>query len=184
MALLLLCVLALAVRIHIAQLPMNFHPTRQYRSTLIARAHYLEGREHVSTEKLEVARENRRRQGQLEPPVMELLACLAYFVAGDEHLWIPRLLSSIFWVIGGVMAGQARSSFIPRMFLMDVFWTGLLAKLDMVPGLFIIVVTLVGPAFARAGLPRPCLPVSGRATSFSVWRSTIMLPRTITIISY
>ena len=36
------------------------------------------------------------------PPVLELVASFAYLVSGGEHLWIPRLLSALFWMVGGV----------------------------------------------------------------------------------
>jgi hypothetical protein len=38
----------------------------------------------------------------LEPRILEHAAVLGYRVIGEERLWIPRLMSSIFWVIGGV----------------------------------------------------------------------------------
>jgi 4-amino-4-deoxy-L-arabinose transferase-like glycosyltransferase len=39
--------------------------------------------------------------GIIEPPILEFLASLSYLVLGAEHLWIPRLLSALFWMVGG-----------------------------------------------------------------------------------
>jgi 4-amino-4-deoxy-L-arabinose transferase-like glycosyltransferase len=39
--------------------------------------------------------------GIIEPPVLEFLASLSYLILGAEHLWIPRLLSALFWMVGG-----------------------------------------------------------------------------------
>lgn len=33
---------------------------------------------------------------------MENISVIGYRISGDEHLWIPRVLSSIFWTIGGI----------------------------------------------------------------------------------
>ena len=38
----------------------------------------------------------------LEPRILESAALLGYRISGGEHLWIPRVLSSIFWIVGGV----------------------------------------------------------------------------------
>jgi 4-amino-4-deoxy-L-arabinose transferase-like glycosyltransferase len=40
--------------------------------------------------------------GIIEPPILEIVSSLAYFAVGGEHLWIPRLLSVLFWMVGGV----------------------------------------------------------------------------------
>jgi len=49
-----------------------------------------------------VARLNREEEGILEPPFLEWLTAILYRLAGGEKLWIPRLLSIMFWVLGGV----------------------------------------------------------------------------------
>ena len=38
----------------------------------------------------------------IEPPVLDLVAAAGYRVAGAEQLWIPRLVSSALWFVGGV----------------------------------------------------------------------------------
>jgi hypothetical protein len=40
--------------------------------------------------------------GIVEPPILEGLTSLAYMLSGGEHLFIPRVLSAIFWLVGGL----------------------------------------------------------------------------------
>jgi 4-amino-4-deoxy-L-arabinose transferase-like glycosyltransferase len=86
----------------IAAPALDFQPTRQYRSALIARAFYLEGLEDAPQWEKLVARANAEMEGVLEPPILEYVAASLYHLAGGEHLWIPRVLSSIFWLTGGM----------------------------------------------------------------------------------
>ena len=72
----------------------DFSPVRQYHSALLARGLY----GWLLTGDLKTLPPD----GIIEPPILELLASLAYAVTGDEHLWIPRLLSALFWLVGGV----------------------------------------------------------------------------------
>ncbi len=51
--------------------------------------------------KKELAYAYQQRADTLEPPILEYLASLAYRAAGRERVWIPRMFSSIFWLIGG-----------------------------------------------------------------------------------
>ncbi len=93
---------ALAIRVAgIAQPPFDFHPTRQFRSAIIARGFYFETNEGIPTWRREVAAVAGRQEGVLEPPIMEHLAAVLYRVAGEEHLWLPRLCAAAFWLIGG-----------------------------------------------------------------------------------
>lgn len=93
---------ALSVRLHgIGDLPLDFHPTRQYRSAIIARAYYYESSAPAATWQRRVAAENAAKEGRLEPALMERVSALLYRVAGSEQLWIPRMLSIGFWLTGG-----------------------------------------------------------------------------------
>jgi 4-amino-4-deoxy-L-arabinose transferase-like glycosyltransferase len=73
---------------------MEFARVRQYHGALLARGFYewLRGG-HFKTIPPD---------GIIEPPLLELVASLAYLIVGGEHLWIPRLLSALFWTVGGV----------------------------------------------------------------------------------
>jgi len=98
----LLFVVALGLRLyHINEPPLNFHATRQYRSLIIAREYYFASSTSVPEWEKQVAFYSRQKQGTLEPPIMEFLVSIGYRLLGGEHVWIPRLLSSLFWLIGG-----------------------------------------------------------------------------------
>jgi 4-amino-4-deoxy-L-arabinose transferase-like glycosyltransferase len=81
--------------------PLNFHATRQYRSLIIARGYYFDSSTSIPERERQVAISSRQKQGILEPPIMELLVSIGYRFLGGEHFWLPRLLSSVFWLIGG-----------------------------------------------------------------------------------
>lgn len=87
---------------HINQPPLDFHPIRQYRSAIIAKGYFVETLRSIPDWQREIAIINKDKEGILEPPIMELLASLAYRIVGAEHLWIPRMFSVIFWLGGGV----------------------------------------------------------------------------------
>lgn len=92
---------AFAVRAYkLGNPPLNYHPTRQYRSALIARGLYFRTLDSIPEWEKRVAKSNLAIEPRLEAPIMEYLALLAYRAAGGEHLWIPRLFSSVFWLIG------------------------------------------------------------------------------------
>jgi hypothetical protein len=94
---------ALAIRVFgINETPLDFHPVKQYRFALSARAYYYDSLDSVPEWKREVASANMQQIGLLHPPILERLAAYSYLLAGEERLWIPRLLSSLFWVVGGV----------------------------------------------------------------------------------
>lgn len=98
----LLFVAAFGLRLyHIDQPPLEFHAARQYRSLIIARGIFAQASGLLPDWQRQVAGVSMERQGILEPPVMETLAAAGYILVGSEQTWIPRLLSVIFWLIGG-----------------------------------------------------------------------------------
>jgi 4-amino-4-deoxy-L-arabinose transferase-like glycosyltransferase len=72
---------------------MDYYDVRQYHGALLARGIY----EWLTTGELKTMPPD----GIIEPPILEFLASLSYLVLGAEHLWIPRLLSALFWMVGG-----------------------------------------------------------------------------------
>jgi Dolichyl-phosphate-mannose-protein mannosyltransferase len=109
-----LFIAAFALRLyHADEPPLNFHATRQYRSLLIARAYYYDMRGSVSTSQAEIARINRERQGILEPPVLEILVATTHWLLGGERFWVPRILSSLFWVAGGAFLYLIARQLVP-----------------------------------------------------------------------
>jgi dolichyl-phosphate-mannose-protein mannosyltransferase len=91
-----------ALRVYkIKLLPLEFHPARQYHSALIAKSYYYQGLKSIPEWKRQIATLNEKREALIEPPILEHLAAFVYRVKGEECVWIPRLLSSIFWLVGG-----------------------------------------------------------------------------------
>jgi 4-amino-4-deoxy-L-arabinose transferase-like glycosyltransferase len=81
--------------------PLNFHATRQYRSLIIARAYYFNSSTSIPEWAKQVALSSQQKQGILEPPIMESLVSMGYRLLGGEYFGLPRLLSCLFWLIGG-----------------------------------------------------------------------------------
>ena len=96
--------LAVGVRLYDIDEPgWEFSPARQYHSALIARGLYLESQESAPEWKRRIARRNAEDEGVVgEPPAIEFITSLAWRVAGGEHLWMPRVISVLAWLIGGV----------------------------------------------------------------------------------
>lgn len=95
--------MALVIRLYdLTDLPLDFHPTRQLLSAIKARGLYYETQpDGVSTWKLETAIRQAKLKSDVEPVVFERLVAFTYRFTG-EHLWIARIYSSIFWLIGGI----------------------------------------------------------------------------------
>ena len=81
--------------------PMDFHPTRQMHSALIARGMFYADLETVPDWQRERAVQQQRAQGLIEPQIMETLTASAYRLVGNADLRIPRLFSILFWSLGG-----------------------------------------------------------------------------------
>jgi hypothetical protein len=100
--LILLFATGLGIRLYgVNEPPLEFHSTRQYRSLIIARGYYFDGSSSIPEWKRQVAAASKQKQGILEPPLMEFLVSRGYRLFGEEHFWLPRLLSSLLWLIGG-----------------------------------------------------------------------------------
>lgn len=86
--------------IDLTDLPLDFAPTRQLFSALKARGMYYQ----YVTDIPEAQRETviaLGRVGDFEPPVLETIVSQTYRITG-EHLWIVRIYSSLFWILGGL----------------------------------------------------------------------------------
>jgi hypothetical protein len=69
----------------------------------IVRAMYYEDITGIPEWKKKIVNLNKERIGfLLEPRILEHVVLFLYRIYGDEALWIPRILSSVFWLIGGV----------------------------------------------------------------------------------
>ena len=105
LALLLAALVALAVAVrwsHVTALPYDFHAARQYHSAQLARSYYLLNWASAPEWEKDVARVRLEEDAPLELPVFQFVTAFSYELAGGEHLWIPRSLSTVFWLVGGL----------------------------------------------------------------------------------
>ena len=102
-ALVLLFGIALTIRLYdLTDLPLDFHPTRQLLSAIKARGLYYETQpDGIPTWKLETAIRQAKLKADVEPVVFERLVAFTYRFTG-EQLWMARIYSSLFWLIGGI----------------------------------------------------------------------------------
>lgn len=82
--------------------PLDFHPTRQLHSLIIARGMYYEKLEDAPDWQRSLAVRFWKAEGNIEPPIMERLAVVGYQLVGNEDYRIPRALSILFWTLGGI----------------------------------------------------------------------------------
>jgi hypothetical protein len=96
--------LGLGIRLtDLTDLPLDFHPTRQLFSAIKARGiHYQTAPDlDIPEWQRNVALRAYQTDATLEPPVLDFLVAASYRVFG-ERLWIARIYSSFFWMIGGI----------------------------------------------------------------------------------
>jgi hypothetical protein len=86
---------------HIDEPPLFFHPNRQYHAAEIARQMYYSHTKSVTEQQRAIADLNRAQEVKGELPILEFAAAIGYKIAGGEHLWIPKVFSVIFWLVGG-----------------------------------------------------------------------------------
>lgn len=94
--------------------PFDFHSTRQHRSAIIARGMFYEGRDDIPDDERAAAMYAWNNETIIEPPLLEQITVWLYRLGGAERLWIPRLLSSILWVLAGLavlLMGRELGSF-------------------------------------------------------------------------
>ncbi|HMN62782.1 MAG TPA: hypothetical protein PJ988_20615, partial [Anaerolinea sp.] len=99
----LLVLLGLAVRLYdLTDPPLDFHPTRQLHSLIMARGMYYQDAPGIPGWQRERAVQQWRAEGVIEPPILENLAALVYRLAGREVPETGRVFSILFWTIGGL----------------------------------------------------------------------------------
>lgn len=82
--------------------PLDFNPTRQLHSALMARGMYYQTTNTIPEAQRALGIELGKAEGVIELPVMEWLTATAYRLAGHEILWIARLYSIFFWMLGSI----------------------------------------------------------------------------------
>ncbi len=95
--------LGLAVRLYdLTDPPLDFHPTRQLHSALIARGMYYQNLDDIPDWQRERAVDQWKAEGLIEPQIMERLTAFTYRFVGAPMLWVARLWAIFFWAVGGI----------------------------------------------------------------------------------
>ena len=102
--LLIIFMLGLGIRLYdFTDPPLDFHATRQLHSMLMARGFYYKWFDVPDDDwKREMAIEQLSDIEIIEPPLLEITAALIYRIIGFEQPLVARVLSSLFWLIGGI----------------------------------------------------------------------------------
>jgi hypothetical protein len=82
--------------------PLDFHPTRQLRNSIIARGIYYDLLPNADPSTRALADSIARVPARYEPPVTETLVAVTYLAAGGENIAIPRLYGTLFWLLAGL----------------------------------------------------------------------------------
>ncbi len=99
----LMLLLGLFIRIYdIDDLPLDFHPTRQLFTAIVARARYYQTLPEGSLSQDRYQSSQTQLNAEVtDAPVYDGLVVLFYRLFGREDLVIPRVVSIIFWLLGG-----------------------------------------------------------------------------------
>jgi len=101
-SLILLLLAGMAIRMYnLTNPPLDFHSTRQMLSFHKARGMYYEFRTDADPEKRAFAIQQWKYGAAVEPEILERVVAFTYRYTG-EQLWVARVYSSLFWVIGAL----------------------------------------------------------------------------------
>lgn len=84
--------------------PLEFHPLRQLRAAIIARNFFLKAHPEANAE-FNIFLDDQEMFDfvtRREPPITEALVAGVYLMVGRETLWVSRIITSLFWIIGGL----------------------------------------------------------------------------------
>lgn len=155
--LLILVVLALVIRLYdLDDLPLDFHSTRQMHSALMARGMYYQTRSDLPDWQRNMAVQQWKAEGLIEPPIMESITALGYQLVGTDDLRIPRLLSILFWMLGAL----------------PLYWLarGLIDRNGAVFALAFYLILPYGALASRAFQPDPLMVSSILWSVWAAWR--------------
>lgn len=84
--------------------PLDYHPTRQLRAAIISRSIFLKINPDADPEIADYATDPMLYDyvTRREPPVTETVVALIYLIMGREVLWVSRIVTAVFWCLGGV----------------------------------------------------------------------------------
>ena len=102
LTLVILFLAAISIRLYdLTDLPLDFHPTRQLFSALKARGMYYQSLTDAPAEQRQFAIQQGKLRATIEPEILEKLTVFTWKFTGEE-LWVARIYSSLFWLIGGI----------------------------------------------------------------------------------
>ena len=102
-AVILIFLAGLGVRLYqLKDPPLEFHAERQVHSMFIARGLYYQQAGSPEDWKRSMAIEQYHGEGLIEPQITETVVAILYRLVGQVDLRIPRLLSILFWSLGGL----------------------------------------------------------------------------------
>jgi 4-amino-4-deoxy-L-arabinose transferase-like glycosyltransferase len=94
--------LGLAIRLYdLTDLPLDFQPTRQLLGALKTRGIFYQTAPGIPDWQRQMALQQWRTRAEVEPEIVEHLVAFTYQFTG-EQLWVGRVYSSLFWMIGGI----------------------------------------------------------------------------------
>lgn len=118
----LVCLAGFGVRlVDLYDPPLDFHPTRQLRSAILARSVYYQLAPDADSQQREAAQALAELE-TYEPPILETLVGGVYALLGKEALWAARVMNALFWLIGGAALLQILRGAVP-------FWASWLGLL-------------------------------------------------------
>jgi 4-amino-4-deoxy-L-arabinose transferase-like glycosyltransferase len=88
--------------IDITDPPLDFQPSRQLRNSLVARNIYYSMLPSVTAEERTLTNDFASSVGQYEPPIIESIVAVGYFMAGGETIVVARIWSTFFWLLAGI----------------------------------------------------------------------------------
>jgi 4-amino-4-deoxy-L-arabinose transferase-like glycosyltransferase len=95
--------LGLGIRLYdLTDPPLDFHPTRQLLGAIVSRGMYYQMLPDADPTSRALALEFAASIEEYEPPILNGLVALTYLLIGSEQVWVARIYSSLFWLIGGI----------------------------------------------------------------------------------
>jgi hypothetical protein len=81
--------------------PLDFHPSRQLRNSLVARDIYYSILPSATAEQRDLAASFARSVGKYEPPVIESIVAYTWLITG-ENIAVARVWLTLFWLAAGI----------------------------------------------------------------------------------
>lgn len=128
--------------------PLDYFPQRQLRGAIIARAIYYRLLPSIDPATRDQAIFLANTMDRREPSVFEGLVAVTYLVTGGESLWLARVYSILFWLLGGIalfaLARRMTSSLAaiaPLIYYFFLPWSVIFSRIFQ-PDLIMVMLTL------------------------------------------